>query len=73
MHALSRLDYQYIYSALNLLQFLSITLVMVRRTRVTGASKMATSPSKILLIYTVGFVKALSSQLLVTAVTQVTG
>lgn len=73
MHAPSLLDYHYIYSAFNLFQFSSITLVMVRRARVTGASKMATSHSKTLLNYTTGFVKAPFSLLLVTAVTQVTG
>ena len=63
----------YLHYTSALLQSLSITLVMVRRTLVTGASKMATSPSKTLLIYTLGFVMAPFSLLLVTAVTQVTG
>ena len=52
-----------VYSAFNLSQFSSITLVMVRRTQVTGVSKMGTSPSKTLLSYTIGFAKAMSSLL----------
>ena len=63
----------YLHSTSALLQSLSITLVMVRRTLVTGASKMATSPSKTLLNCMISFVKAMFSLLLVTAATQVTG
>ena len=57
------LIYQYLLSTSALSQLLFIILVMVRKTQVIGVSKMGTSPSKTLLSYTIGFVRALSSLL----------